>query len=162
MDIKKQADFLAWKQTLITEVIGGIIMFHSPNGTLLYEVDLFEYYNQTIIENKKTDEDDLNGIFADRYNKGKIKWSLVDFESLEDMVRVLEFGAKKYAPNNWKKGLHTTEIIDSLLRHLFAYQRGEENDQESGISHIGHVLCNAMFLAHMMKFKPEMDDRNAK
>ena len=39
-----------------------------------------------------------------RYNTGKIQWSLVDFDSLEPMVRVLEFGAKKYDAHNWKKG----------------------------------------------------------
>ena len=31
---------------------------------------------------------------ADRFNDGKLQWSMVDFKSLEDMVRVLEFGAK--------------------------------------------------------------------
>ena len=35
-----------------------------------------------------------------RYNKEKLKWSLVDFESLEEMVKVLEFGAEKYEPDN--------------------------------------------------------------
>ena len=38
-----------------------------------------------------------------RHNTGKLKWGLVDFKSLEPMVEVLEFGAKKYAPFNWQK-----------------------------------------------------------
>lgn len=38
-----------------------------------------------------------------RYNKNKLKWSYVDFPSLEPMVEVLMFGAEKYAPDNWKK-----------------------------------------------------------
>ena len=96
---------------------------------------------------------------ASRFNTGKPKWGLVDFESLEPMVRVLEFGAKKYVEHNWKKGLPTTEICESLLRHVFAYLRGEDKDPESGISHIGHIQCNAMFLSHMMNFKPEFDNR---
>jgi hypothetical protein len=32
-----------------------------------------------------------------RYNTGKRQWSLVDFESLEGLVEVLEFGAEKYS-----------------------------------------------------------------
>lgn len=40
---------------------------------------------------------------ADRFNEGKPKWSLIPFSALEPMVRVLEFGANKYSPNNWKK-----------------------------------------------------------
>lgn len=37
---------------------------------------------------------------ADRFNSGKLKWSLVDFDSLAGMVKVLEFGAKKYDAHN--------------------------------------------------------------
>ena len=94
-----------------------------------------------------------------RYNSNKLRWSLVDFDALEDMVRVLEFGAKKYSDNNWKKGLKTSEIFESIMRHLTAYMRGEDIDIESGLSHTGHILCNAMFLAYMQKFKKECDTR---
>lgn len=96
---------------------------------------------------------------ADRFNEGKIKWSLVDFESLEGMVRVLEYGATKYSPHNWKKGLQVTEVAESLLRHTFALLAGEDNDGESGLPHTGHIQCNAMFLAFMLEKKPEFDDR---
>lgn len=94
-----------------------------------------------------------------RHNHGKLQWSLVDFESLEPLVEVLEFGAEKYAPNNWKKGLPITKTMESLLRHAFAYLSGEDNDPESGASHIGHIMCNAMFITHMTENKPEFDDR---
>lgn len=96
---------------------------------------------------------------ADRFNTGKLNWGLVDFDSLEDMVKVLSFGAKKYSPHNWRKGLGTTEICESLIRHLQAYLRGEDLDPESGLSHIGHIQCNAMFLAYMNRYKPEFDNR---
>lgn len=96
---------------------------------------------------------------ADRFNTGKLRWGLVDFDALEDMVKVLEFGATKYDDHNWKKGLSTTEICESLMRHLTAYMKGEDKDQESGISHIGHIQCNALFLSYNEKFKTEFDDR---
>lgn len=80
-----------------------------------------------------------------RYNDGKCSWSLVHYKSLEPMVRVLEFGAKKYAPNNWKKGLDLDKILESMQRHLAALMDGETVDAESGISHMGHIMCNAMF-----------------
>ena len=97
---------------------------------------------------------------ADRYNEGKPRWSLVDFKSMEPLVQVLEYGAKKYAPYNWTKGLPTTQICESLLRHTFAYLNGEDNDAESGCSHIGHIMANAMFLSYVMKNKPQFDDRS--
>lgn len=94
-----------------------------------------------------------------RYNENKERWSLVDFESLKPMVKVLEFGAKKYGDHNWKKGLKTTEITESLLRHLTSYLNGEDNDKETGLPNAGHILCNAMFLSYMMQNKPEFDTR---
>jgi hypothetical protein len=80
-----------------------------------------------------------------RYNAGKGKWSLVDYQSLMPMVKVLEFGALKYSPDNWKKGLNRKEILESMMRHLAALMDGEECDQESTIAHMGHIQCNAMF-----------------
>lgn len=97
---------------------------------------------------------------ADRFNTDKLKWSLVSWKAMEPLVEVLMFGAKKYAPNNWKKGLAVTEITESLIRHVHAFIEGEDNDPESKLSHIGHIMCNAMFLSYMIMFKPEFDDRN--
>lgn len=95
-----------------------------------------------------------------RYNQGKLRWSLVDFPSLESAVRVLEYGATKYEPDNWKRGLHVKGMVESLLRHTFAFLNGEDLDAESGQSHIGHVICNAMYIEYMMNNKPEFDDRD--
>jgi len=95
---------------------------------------------------------------AMRFNDGKLQWSLVDFQALEPMVLVLEFGAKKYDAHNWKKGLPVTKIAESMMRHLFALLAGEDKDPESGIEHTGHILCNAMFLSRMMTEK-KWDDR---
>lgn len=96
---------------------------------------------------------------AMRFNDGKLEWSLVDFKSLEPMVRVLEMGAKKYSRDNWRKGLETTKIVESTLRHLFAFLDGENLDKESQLSHVAHAQCNLMFLQYMMDNKPELDNR---
>ena len=86
---------------------------------------------------------------AERHNEGKLQWSLVDFDALAPMVQVLEFGAEKYSANNWKKGLPIEKICESLARHLFAVMTKKEYyDPESGLPHVGHILCNAMFLSH--------------
>lgn len=99
---------------------------------------------------------------GERKNEGKTEWSLVDFTSVEPLAKVLMFGAKKYAPNNWRKGLPYTKVIESLLRHVFKVLNGEVVDEESGIEHTGHIMCNAMFLEWMMKNRPDLDDRYKK
>lgn len=95
---------------------------------------------------------------ADRFNEGKPQWSLVDFDSLIPMVRVLEYGCKKYARENWKKGLPTREICESMIRHCMRLLEGEYYDKESGEPHAGHIMCNAMFLDYMFMNKPEFDN----
>lgn len=97
---------------------------------------------------------------GERKNNGKLKWSLVSWKALEPMVEVLMFGATKYAPWNWAKGLKYTEISESLQRHLNSFMEGEDNDPESKLSHIGHIMCNALFLSYMHIFRKDMDDRH--
>ena len=87
-----------------------------------------------------------------RFNEGKPRWSLVPFLALVPMVRVLEYGSKKYSDHNWKRGLFKHEVLECLLRHVFALLEGEDNDKESGQPHIGHILCNAMFYAYFEVF----------
>jgi hypothetical protein len=106
-----------------------------------------------VVTERQTDE-----MQALRYNQGKVEWSLVDYKSLEPMVRVLEYGVEKYARNNWKKGMPATQIIESMLRHTYKLLEGELVDPESGIEHIGHIQCNAMFLSYVLSEKPEYND----
>lgn len=87
-----------------------------------------------------------------RYNNGKPKWHLMHYASMEPMIRVLEFGANKYAPDNWKKDMDRKELLSCLQRHIAALMdavKDEDHlDAESLINHIGHVQCNAMFYAY--------------
>lgn len=103
---------------------------------------------------------------AVKADSGKPDWSLVPFEALEDMVKVLEFGAKKYDRWNWTTsgGFKWTRIIASTLRHLFDFAKGIDTDPESGLPHIAHAQCNLLFLAYYIRNKDtcNKDDRNAR
>jgi hypothetical protein len=96
-----------------------------------------------------------------RYNDNKPKLSFVaEFpNALVGVTRVLEFGAQKYARSNWQKGLPFTEVLDSMMRHQIAWTNGEDLDPESGLSHLDHILCNALFLSELSRTKPDFDDR---
>lgn len=107
---------------------------------------------------KKIREEEPTGR-GDRWNKGKLRWSLMDLDAMAPMIRVLEFGSKKYSDHNWKKGLLVSQLYESTMRHLQDLMHGEDNDAETKMPHTGHILCNAMFLSYMMLYRPEMDDR---
>lgn len=97
-----------------------------------------------------------------RYNTGKLRWSLMDYRAMEPMIKVLMYGAEKYTvtlasgevvpgDNNWKKGIDMDKILDCAQRHLAALMNGELIDEESGLPHIGHLMCNTMMIAHFQQ-----------
>ena len=94
-----------------------------------------------------------------KYDGDKPRMALLDPSFTEGVASVLTFGAKKYAPDNWRGGIHYTRLIAAMHRHLAAIQRGEDIDPESGLPHVYHMGCNAQFLGWMMEYKPELDDR---
>lgn len=63
---------------------------------------------------------------------------------------ILTFGAKKYADHSWQ-GVEQGEsrYKAALLRHLLAHASGEKLDSESGMSHLAHAACNAMFILEL-------------
>ncbi len=85
-----------------------------------------------------------------RHNEGKPRWGLLPWDGLLTCVQVLEAGARKYADRNWERGLQWVETSECLIRHLTAWLQGEDRDDESGLDHTAHVLCNALFLATMV------------
>lgn len=94
-----------------------------------------------------------------RFNNGKTRFDLIDWEALTGLADVLEFGAKKYSNHNWRRGLPFTEIIASLLRHVSEIMKNQDIDPETQLLHADHIQCNAMFLSWMIRNRPDMDDR---
>lgn len=95
-----------------------------------------------------------------RYNEGKLRWDLVDWEGIEEMLKVLEAGAIKYEPENWKKGLNREEILESIQRHLVAVFKGEEIDMDLMTHHMGNIMCNAMFYLYHFRNGSFVKERN--
>lgn len=93
-----------------------------------------------------------------KYDQDKPNMSLLDGYAIEQLTRVLDFGAQKYAAHNWRGGIKKSRLIAAALRHLFAYLRGEDTDPESGLSHVAHAMCCCMFLLGL-EHHPELDDR---
>ena len=82
-----------------------------------------------------------------KFDNDKPQWSLMPWKALSQVVDVLTYGAKKYAPDNWKKVPNARQrYIDAGFRHLTAYAGGEKNDSETGLSHLAHAMCCLLFL----------------
>ena len=96
-----------------------------------------------------------------RLDDGKLPYELLPFDALERVTKVLEFGAKKYSQRGWENGMHYSRVFAPTLRHLFKWWRGEENDTETGLSHLAHAATNVLFLlAYTLRDMSPLDDRS--
>lgn len=94
------------------------------------------------------EEDPIEGL---KYDGGKRDWGLLIGreampDALEAVVRVLEFGARKYNPHNWRhvEGAER-RYWNAMIRHIVADAR-EPADPETSESHLAHIVCCALFL----------------
>lgn len=80
---------------------------------------------------------------------GKPNWTLMPWEQLAEVQKVLDHGAKKYGDWNWIQVENPqVRYLAALFRHLIAYTLGHDNDEDSGHPHLAHAVCCALFLMH--------------
>lgn len=94
-----------------------------------------------------------------KYDSHKAPMSLLSSEALHQTAMVLAFGKEKYAAHNWRNGFEWSRPLSAALRHILAFQDGEDRDPESGLSHLAHAMCCLMFLLEFEKTHRKLDDR---
>ncbi len=107
---------------------------------------------------------------ATKHDAGKPPLSIIPMSALELEARVFDFGAKKYSRNNFRKGFCHTRLIDAALRHIYAFNEGQDNDVESSLSHLGHARCCLAMLIEGIangngtddRYKPETKEKEGK
>jgi hypothetical protein len=94
-----------------------------------------------------------------KFDGGKLPLHLLSTEAMNQTAAVLAFGAQKYAAHNWRKGFVWSRPLSAAMRHITAFNAGEDKDPESGLSHLAHAACCIMFLLEFEKTHKELDDR---
>lgn len=87
----------------------------------------------------------------------KPRYDLLPVDALDQVVRVLTFGAEKYGDDNWRHVPNAYHrYFSAAQRHLWAYRAavmsGNEDDQfddESGRHHLAHAISCLMFMLEM-------------
>ena len=99
------------------------------------------------MELKETDDNTQLPARGPKELTGKPDWSSFPFAEAENIVRVFEYGAKKYgAPFTYRKLVPVNELLSALIRHAVEIQNGNLIDEESGCYHAAHVCANALML----------------
>jgi len=92
-------------------------------------------------------------------DQAKPRMDLVSSHALLGLGAVLHYGAEKYDAHNWRGGMEWSRLTGAAMRHLLAFQGGEDIDPESGLPHIDHALCCLMFLSEFQKTGCGTDNR---
>jgi hypothetical protein len=94
---------------------------------------------------------------------GKIRWHLLPWQAVREIVKVLEFGALKYEKHGWVTNPGSWQDFgDAIVRHYYQWLSGEDRDQETGLLHMSHIGCNSLFLAYYALKNIGKDDRTWK
>lgn len=117
-----------------------------------------DYKSQSITERARATDDLSKG--GVRLDQGKLKWSLLPWDALREVVKVLMYGASKYKERNWESGMDWSRNFDASMRHKVAWwQDGEDSARDSQILHLAHEVCDNLFnLAYVLRNKGT-DDR---
>ena len=77
-------------------------------------------------------------------------WHLLPWVATSLVVKVLTYGAKKYAPENWRKVQDPQDrYFAAAMRHLVARRDGQKLDPESGLPHLAHAACCILFMLEL-------------
>lgn len=84
-----------------------------------------------------------------KHDDTKVDLSLLPREFLEETAKAFMAGEKKYGRYNYTGGMDWHRIIASTLRHITAFNDGEDLDAETGCIHLGNAAAGlAMLLVY--------------
>lgn len=102
---------------------------------------------------------DLAATEGVKLDGGKPPLHLIAPDFLYAVADILDFGAKKYAPRNWEKGMDWSRVYRAAIGHLFDWFMRKGPDPETGKSHLWHAACCIMFLVCYELRNTGNDDR---
>jgi hypothetical protein len=124
----------------------------TKNNKAIFEEAMKEIELKTVVGTMPTGT-------ALKFDGSKLPLHLLSTEAMNQTAAVLAFGAEKYAAHNWRKGFVWSRPLSAAMRHITAFNAGEDKDPESGLSHLAHAACCIMFLLEFEKTHKELDDR---
>lgn len=87
-------------------------------------------------------------------------WSVMPRWVMLQVGRVMSVGAAKYSPFNYRESrISASTYQDAMERHLQLWFDGEDNDDETGVSHLASVIASCALLMDAQATGQLDDDR---
>ncbi|WP_018692304.1 dATP/dGTP diphosphohydrolase domain-containing protein [Algicola sagamiensis] len=82
-----------------------------------------------------------------KHDQGKDDYWLLPYRALQEVIRVLMFGAKNHGRENWKQlDDPKRRFFNAAQRHLTDWRVGETFDRETGLHNLAHATCCMLFI----------------
>jgi hypothetical protein len=128
-------------------------------GTSIPSVSYAEYQaSKSSAKNATTLRQEEKMSKGKKYDEAKPMMALLSPAGLEDEAKAMTYGAKKYGPYNWRKGIAISRYLSAAMRHIVAVIKGELIDPESSLSHLGHAKANLGMAIQTLEDYPELND----
>jgi len=99
-------------------------------------------------------------MIGQKFDENKEQWSLLPLVSVKEIIKVLQYGSHKYAPDSWQHLVNPNRrYYEALLRHITSWWEGEAHDKESGLLHLAHAGANVLFLL-WFQLQEKKEDEN--
>ncbi len=131
------SDGLYWSSTESSSSNAYYLYFHSNYVYPRYNRrKTCQFSVLAIIENT------TSGVAPDaKHTNGKLRYDLLPPEWLENLAKVMTYGADKYPANSWRNG-DPANYRSAMMHHFEAYRKGETADPESNLPHLAHAMAN--------------------
>ena len=86
-------------------------------------------------------------------HEGKGRMDLLPLSAIIELSKHCEEGAKKYGEHNVDKGIPQHSLVDSGMRHLVKYMRGDTDED-----HLRAAAWNIMWALNQRSEHPELND----
>lgn len=100
------------------------------------------------------------------------RYDMIPADALELVAKHYGKGAEKYPPfdnddgygvlDNWRRGYAWSLSFAAMMRHAWAFWRGEDIDPETGSPHLAAIVWHALTMLHWSnneELKEKYDDR---
>jgi hypothetical protein len=155
------AGFVKWEGETANPPIDGLVevILRNREKGRAYSDKMFwlhNHFDSDIIAYRPIDPQKPDAIIIQANKKGvkhdqhKPRFDLIPPHAERQVAEVLEYGARKYAPDNWRKVDDArARYLAAARRHINAWQAHETNDPESGLNHLAHAIASLMFILEL-------------
>ena len=83
-----------------------------------------------------------------KHDSEKLRWDMLPFREVRQIVAVLNHGSDKYDDYNWQRVQpFFRRYFNAMMRHIYArFFRRQRLDPDSGLPHLAHAASCILFL----------------